>query len=100
MRSFIRTIASASSLLMGVSPGLATCNSSNQPMQVGAVTGDSEKDSFGVDCAGFEVAQTGSISGAAPAQITEIGPRFADPEKQTFGYSAFFPSKAARRASH
>jgi len=87
MRSFMMAFAAATLVLVGINPALARCDSSDQRIQVGSVTGDAEKDTFGLDCAGRDIEHTGSVALAARGKMGQIGLRMGDPEKDTWGYA-------------
>jgi len=58
-------------------------------MQVGLITGDAEKDTFGFDCAGRDIEHTGSVASAARGKMGQIGVNTGNPEKDTWGYATF-----------
>jgi hypothetical protein len=84
MRAIITIVISAATIL-SVGPALAACGSSDKPMQVGLVSGDPEKDSFGLACS-RDIEQTGSITAAVKAQVVQVGMITGDPERDSFGY--------------
>jgi hypothetical protein len=89
MRIIIRVIGiialSATAIAWtGVGPALAGCGYAGQPVQFGGVSGDPEKDTFGLLCSG-DVAQAGSATKAARAEIMQVGANTGDPEKDSFG---------------
>jgi hypothetical protein len=57
---------------------------SDKPVQVGLVSGDPEKDSFGLVCP-RDIEQPGSITAALRAQVVQVGMITGDPEKDSFG---------------
>jgi hypothetical protein len=87
MRVFATMTAATAMILSGAASALASCNSPSQPMQVGAIDGNPEKNTFGFICAESDVAQTNSIFGRTQAPVVQIGSHANDPEKDTFGYS-------------
>jgi hypothetical protein len=84
MRATITIVLSAATIL-SVSSALAACGSSDKPVQVGLVSGEPEKDSFGLVCL-KDIEQTGSITAAVRAQVGQVGMITGDPEKDSFGY--------------
>jgi hypothetical protein len=86
MRAIITTVIAATTIIsVGVSPALASCGSSSQPLQVGAVSGDAEKDSFGLLCSGARE-QAGSVATVTRAEIMQVGASTGEAEKDSFGY--------------
>lgn len=84
MRATITIIISAATVV-GVGPALADCGSSNKPAYVGVVGGNPETDTFGFLCS-RHIEQTGSVTAAIGAGVTQVGTGTGDPEKDTFGY--------------
>jgi hypothetical protein len=85
MRAIITIVISAATMV-GVSPALADCGSSDKPVQVGFVSGNPEQDTFGLLCS-RDIEQTGSITGAITARVMQVGTSTGDPEKDSFGYA-------------
>jgi len=85
MRTFTTVLAGTALLLMGLGPAFASC-ASTQVQQVGAPTGDPEKDTLGFDCTIGEVEQTGSLSRKTGGQILQVSTSMGDTEKDTLGY--------------
>jgi hypothetical protein len=83
MRATITIVISAATIL-SVSPALAACVSSDKPMQLGLMSGDPEKDSFGLVCS-RDIEQTGSITAAVKARVVQVGMVTGDPEEDSFG---------------
>jgi hypothetical protein len=86
MRSFTTFIAAATLILISASPAPASCETSSGPTSIGAVGGDSEKDTFGFLCGAPDVAQTGSTGLDMPRSSVAIGAALGDDEKDTLGY--------------
>ena len=82
---FATLLAGSALLVTGLAPALAGCGSA-QVMQVGALVGDPEKDTFGLDCTAGEVDRTGSLSSSPGREILQAGASMGDAEKDTFGY--------------
>jgi hypothetical protein len=84
MRPFTPVLAGSVLLLIGLTPAFASCGSA--ATQVGALIGDPEKDTFGLDCTVADIERTGSVSSSTPRQILQIGATTGDAEKDTLGY--------------
>ncbi|MBB3018053.1 hypothetical protein FHR70_001093 [Microvirga lupini] len=56
-------------------------------VQVGAFSGDTEKNTFGRSCDTVEVERTGSLAGRADQKLVPIGVVTGEPEKDTLGYA-------------
>ena len=86
MRALIATLISATTIVgVGVSPVLASCRYSGQPVQVGVMSGDAEKDSFGLLCS-IDREQTGSVGTATRAEFMRVGASTGEAEKDSFGF--------------
>jgi len=81
MRAIITIVISAASIV-GVSPALADCGSSNKFVQVGVVSGSPEQDTFGLLCS-RDIEQTGAVT----ARVMQVGMSTGDPEMDSFGYA-------------
>ena len=86
MRLLIVVIASAATVLIGQGPVLAGCRSSGPSLPVGPVSGDPEKDTFGLTCAAADIEQTGFITVSPEAQAMQVGTSTGELEKDTFGF--------------
>lgn len=86
MQTFTTTIAAAALILTGAGSARANCPSPREPMQVGAVSRNPEKDTFGSACTVGTAEQTGSIAAQPRPQVMQIGTRTGEAEKDTFGY--------------
>jgi hypothetical protein len=84
MRTFTTVLAGSALLLISLAPAFASCGST--ATQVGALLGDPEKDTFGLDCTVGDVDRTGSISAITSRQILQVGASTGDAEKDTLGY--------------
>ena len=82
MRILASIIAGSALLLVGPAPASAGCGSTGVT-QMGALTGDPEKDTFGLDCTARDVDRTGSVPRHAGLPI---GASTGDAEKDTLGY--------------
>jgi hypothetical protein len=82
MRTFTTSSAAVVMLLIGAVPAFAACS----PIQVGALSGDPERDTFGLLCETKKVDRTDSVSSATRGQILQIGVSTGEAEKDTFGY--------------
>ncbi len=82
MRTFTTSSAAVVMLLVGAVPAFAACG----PIQVGALSGDPETDTFGLLCEAKGVDRTDTVSNAPRGQILQIGVSTGEAEKETFGY--------------
>jgi hypothetical protein len=85
MRPFTIVIAAALTLF-GEGSALADCQSSDQVMPIGAVSGDPENDTFGLACTAAHVEQTALIAAAPRLQTMQVGISTGEAEKDTFGF--------------
>jgi hypothetical protein len=85
MRLFTFIMTTPALILIAAGPTQATCNSA-QAVQVNALSGDPERDTFGLTCLPTDVDRTSSLSSVAHERIVQIGASTRDAEKDTFGY--------------
>ena len=78
-------LAATALVLTTAGPALAACGST-QVVQVGDLSGDPEKDTFGLLCGPAEVKRTSSIPSSAPKEILQVGANTGEAEKDTLGY--------------
>ena len=86
MRMPATMVATAALFLCGGYPAIASCGPAQQLVQMGAATGEPEKDTFGLICSSDDVEQPISIFGRSRARATMIGISTGDAEKDTFAY--------------
>ena len=92
MRTTTIILAATTLVLTAAGPALAACGST-QVVQVGDLSGDPEKDTFGLLCGPAEVKRTSSIPSSAPKEILQVGANTGEAEKDTLGY---LPTAAAQ----
>lgn len=85
MRLFTFLMTMPALILMAAGPAQATCTSA-QAVQVNSLSGDPERDTFGLTCRPLDVDRTSSLSSVAREQIVQIGASTGTAEKDTFGY--------------
>jgi hypothetical protein len=85
MRTTTIILAATTLVLTAAGPALAACGST-QVVQVGGLSGDPEKDTFGLLCGPAEVKRTSSITSSAPKEILQVGANTGEAEKDTLGY--------------
>lgn len=85
MRTITTVLAATALVLTAAGPALAGCGAA-QIVQVGALSGDPEKDTFGLLCGTADVEQTGSTSSTPRGEILLIGASTGEAEKDTLGY--------------
>jgi hypothetical protein len=85
MRTFTVVLAAGTMLLFGVGSAAANCNSS-EVIQVGAISGNSEIDTIGLNCADTDVENTGSVRNADPEKVVGIGAITGLAEKDSVGF--------------
>ncbi len=85
MRTVTTILAATALALMTAGPALASCGA-GQITQVGALSGDPEKDTFGLLCGTTDVEQTASITSMPRGEILPVGASTGDTEKDTLGY--------------
>jgi hypothetical protein len=78
-------LAATALVLTAAGPALAACGST-QVVQVGGLSGDPEKDTFGLVCGLVDVERTGSLPSSAHNEILQIGANTGEAEKDTLGY--------------
>ena len=78
-------LAATALVLTAAGPALAACGSP-QVVQVGDLSGDPEKDTFGLLCGPADVERTGSLPSSARNEILQIGANTGEAEKDTLGY--------------
>jgi hypothetical protein len=66
-------------------PALAACFGA-PVAQVGTISGDPEKDTFGLICERADVERTGPIASSLRRDIWQIGTSMGEAEKDTLGY--------------
>jgi len=86
MRIVITTLTATALLLTTAGAVLADCRAGDA-VPVGAVSGDMEKDTFGLVCDALAVEQTGSVTSASPRTAMPVGAVMGEPEKDTLGYA-------------
>ena len=85
MRTTTLILAATTLVLTAAGPALAACGPT-QVVQVGGLSGDPEKDTFGLLCGPAEVKRTSSITSSAPKAILQVGANTGEAEKDTLGY--------------
>jgi hypothetical protein len=85
MRPITIILAATAFVLTAAGPTLAGCGAT-QMAQVGAPSGDPEKDTFGLLCGTTDVEQTGSVSRMPRGEILSVGASTGETEKDTLGY--------------
>lgn len=83
MRTFITIFATTVLILVAAGPALAGCGST-QVNQVGTISGDPEKDTFGLMCGTAE--RTGSTPSKSRGELLQVGMSTGEVEKDTLGY--------------
>jgi hypothetical protein len=78
-------LAATALVLTTAGPALAACGST-QVVQVGDLSGNPEKDTFGLLCGLADVERTGSLPSSAHNEILQIGATTGEAEKDTLGY--------------
>ena len=78
-------LAATALVLTAAGPALAACGST-QVVQVGVLSGDAEKDTFGLLCGLADVERTGSLTRSAHNEILQVGAHTGEAEKDTLGY--------------
>ena len=78
-------LAATTLVLTAAGPALAACGST-QVVQVGGLSGDPEKDTFGLLCGPADVERTSSITSSAHKEILQVGANTGEAEKDTLGY--------------
>ena len=85
MRTTTIILAATILVLTAAGPALAACRST-QVVQVGDLSGDPEKDTFGLLCEPAEVKRTSSITSSSHKEILQVGANTGEAEKDTLGY--------------
>jgi hypothetical protein len=85
MRTSITILAATALVLVATGPALAGCGST-QVHQVGAISGEPEKDTLGLICNTSDVERTGSIASRSPGELLQVGMSTGEAEKDTLGY--------------
>ena len=85
MRTTPIILAATILVLTAAGPALAACGPP-QVVQVGDLSGDPEKDTFGLLCGPAEVQRTSSITSSAHKEILQVGANTGEAEKDTLGY--------------
>jgi len=85
MRTATIILAATTLVLITAGPALAACGPT-QVVQVGDLSGDPEKDTFGLLCGPADVERTGSLPSSAHNEILQIGANTGEAEKDTLGY--------------
>ena len=85
MRTFTTILAATTLVLTAAGPALAGCGSA-QVVQVGAISGDPEKDTFGLMCGTADVEQTSPTASSLRREILPVGASTGEAEKDTLGY--------------
>jgi hypothetical protein len=78
-------LAAAALVLTTAGPALAACGST-QVVQVGDLSGDPEKDTFGLLCGLAGGERTSSFPSSVHNEILQIGANTGEAEKDTLGY--------------
>ncbi len=78
--------AFTATLLLATTGGSAFGNCIGDIVQIGAISRDLEKDTFGRVCGTTTVEHTGAITNTAPRIVVSIGTPMGEPEKDTLGY--------------
>ena len=84
MRTSITILAATALVLVAAGPALAGCGST-QVHQVGAISGDPEKDTFGLMCNTSYGERTGSIASRSRGELLQVGMSTGEAEKDTLG---------------
>jgi hypothetical protein len=85
MRTPTIILAATALVLTTAGPALAACGST-QVVQVGDLSRDPEKDTFGLLCGPAEVERTSSLTSSAHKEILQVGANTGEAEKDTLGY--------------
>ncbi len=85
MHTFTLMLTTIVLVLTAPGPALARCNTA-QITQVGAASGDPEKDTFGLRCASADL-EGSNPAGIAPGELQEVGASTGESEKDTLGYA-------------
>ncbi len=85
MRTITIILAATALFLTAAGPALAGCGSI-ETVQVGALSGDPEKDTFGLMCRHADVERTSSVASSARREILQVGVSTGEAEKDTLGY--------------
>jgi hypothetical protein len=85
MRTTTIILAATVLVLTAAGPALAACGST-QVVQVGDLSGDPEKDTFGLRCGPADVERTSSLTRSAHNEIVQVGANTGEAEKDTLGY--------------
>ncbi|MEZ0168176.1 hypothetical protein [Microvirga sp. TS319] len=86
MRMLTHIVGAAAMMLIGQGPTLAGCHPSDPAIPVGIITGDADKDTFGLACISAEMDRTGSTTMMSPRHVMQVGPGTGDAEKDSLGY--------------
>ena len=78
-------LAATALVLTTAGPALAACGST-QVVQVGGLSGDPEKDTFGLLCGLADVERTSALTSSAHNEILQVGANTGEAEKDTLGY--------------
>jgi hypothetical protein len=78
-------LAATALVLITAGPALAACDST-QVVQVGDLSGNPERDTFGLLCGPADVERTGSLTSSAHNEILQVGANTGEAEKDTLGY--------------
>ena len=78
-------LAATALVLTTAGPALAACGST-QVVQVGGLSGNPEKDTFGLLCGPAEVKRSSSIPRSSHKEILQVGANTGEAEKDTLGY--------------
>jgi hypothetical protein len=78
-------LAATALVLTTAGPTLAACGST-QVFQVGDLSGNPEKDTFGLLCGPADVERTSSLTSSARNEILQVGANTGEAEKDTVGY--------------
>jgi len=85
MRTANIILSATTLVLTAAGPALAACGST-QVVQVGDLSGDTEKDTFGLLCRLADAEPTGSLPTSAHNDILQIAANTGEAEKDTLGY--------------
>lgn len=85
MRTPTIILAATALALTTAGPALAACGST-QVVQVGDVSRNPEKDTFGLLCEPADVKRTSSLASSAHKERLQVGVNTGEAEKDTLGY--------------
>ena len=87
LKTALFVVTSAVSIAALSTEAVAICGgASSEPVQVGAISSDSEKGTLGLICSSQNPERTASIPSAALGPVVAIGAVSGNPERDTYGY--------------